>query len=307
MISTPALVLASSLPPQLRGQPFNPAAASSLQQRILASWRQAGFTPLSLHTTAELAAQPRHAERLAQAGVSVLEVHQAGLELLPNLLASLTALVASHPHALVAITNADIFFAPGTDLTLSLQTLGPDQALIGRRRNVAADAQVVYDPAGESDAFGFDFFALHAASLRKVLPMIPEGLVFGRPWWDLFLPLALLASGLELRDPGPDLFLHQSHTERWNAEQWLSYGYQADRRFLQLFREQGCEAFRRRWTVQRRRAIRRLPSLTVLRHRIREQLRSVAQRRGIQPLYLSDLSDAINALIEAELNPEPGS
>jgi len=294
-------VLASSLPPRLRGEPLNPAAATSLQLQTLASWRLLGFSPISLHSTAELAANPCHAATLTQAGVDTIVVHQSGPDPLPNLKASLQALTESYPDGVLAITNADILFAPGSALASALEGLRPDQALIGRRTNLAAEAPDGSGPAGERDPYGFDFFAVHAGGLRRALPLIPESLVFGRPWWDLFLPLALLASGLQLVDPGPDLFQHSYHEERWSAEQWYRHGQLADQRFLELLRQQGHQHFARRWLRQRNRYIRRWPGLTGLRHRLRVQRRSLLAEQKLLPLHLSDVSDAINDWVDREL------
>lgn len=302
-MSSVSLLLVSSIPPQLRGQPLDSGHTTSLQQRVFASWRQAGCSLLSLHTATELAARPGHAEQLHQAGVAVLELQQGEAEPLPNLRASLTALSRAHPQALIALTNADILFASSSALAQALQDLQPHQALVGRRSNVEAAADGNVSPFGQRDIYGFDFFAFHAEGLRRILPLIPENLVFGRPWWDLYLPLALLAAGLELRDPGPNLFLHPIHQERWSGEQWLSFGRQADQRFSQLLDQQGCHGFASRWSLQRRRAIRRWPGFTVLRHRFREQRRALLRERRLLPLYLSDVSDAINALVEAEITP----
>jgi hypothetical protein len=305
------VVLASSIPPQLRGQPLAESTAASLQQRALHSWRQAGCLPISFHSSAELSARPGHQQHLNQLGVHVLcaAQRQCDPDPLPNLLASLTALVAAHPTALLAITNADIIFAPGNGLADALQRLQPDQALVARRTNVpaAADAQAGSIATGNRDIYGFDFFAFHAASLRRALPLIPESLVFGRPWWDLYLPLALLAAGLELRDPGPDLFLHPHHEERWSADQWYRHGQLADQRFPQLLHQQGCEAFALRWARQRRRAIRRWPGLTGLRHRFREQRRALLSQGRWLPLHLANVSDAINMLVDGELKRPPSS
>lgn len=305
-MSSVSLLLATSIPPQLRGQPLAANVTTSLQQRALHSWRQAGFTPISLHTVAELAAHPAHQAHLNALGVQVLCLDQRQSDPLPNLLAGLTALVEAHPGALLAITNADILFAPSAGLAAVLQTLPADQALVARRCNVPADADAATPShTSQCDEFGFDFFAFHARALHQALPLIPDSLVFGRPWWDLFLPLALLASGLQLRNPGPGLFLHPSHLERWSAEQWYSHGQLADQRFAQLLRQQGSPGFARRWARQRRRAIRRWPGLTGLRHRFREQRRALLRERRLLPLYLSDVSDAINALVDAELSAPP--
>ena len=300
-MSSVSLLLVSSIPPQLRGQPLDSAHTTSLQQRVFASWRQAGCSLLSLHTAAELTARPGHAEQLYQAGVAVLELQQREAEPLPNLRASLTALSRAHPQALIALTNADILFAPSSALPQALEGLQPHQALVGRRSNVEAAADGSVAPSGPRDPHGFDFFAFHAEALQRALPLIPEGLVFGRPWWDLFLPLALLAAGLELREPGPNLFLHPIHEERWSGEQWLRFGQQADDRFMQLLAQQACHDFASRWSLQRRRAIRRWPGFTVLRHRFREQRRALLRERRLLPLYLSDVSDAINSFVDAEL------
>lgn len=297
------LLLVSSIPPQLRGQPLAPGNATSLQHRVFASWRHAGCSLLSLHTAAELAARPGHAEQLRQAGVAVLELQASDAEPLPNLRASLAAISQAHPQALFALTNADILFAPSSALPQALQALQPNQALVGRRSNVEATPDGDISPCGQRDIYGFDFFAIHAEGLRRALPLIPETLVFGRPWWDLYLPLTLLAAGLELRDPGPNLFMHPIHQERWSGEQWLSFGQQADQRFRQLLNQQGCHGFARRWSQHRRRAIRRWPGFTVLRHRFREQRRALLRERRLLPLYLSDVSQAINALVDAELAP----
>lgn len=91
--------------------------------------------------------------------------------------------------------------------------------------------------------------------------------------------------------------------ERLSAEQLYHMGQLADQRFSKLLRKQGCEPFAHRWSRQRRRAIRRWPGLLGLRHRSREQRRSIVRHGRLQPLKLSDLSDAINILVDAELNP----
>lgn len=300
-MSSARLVLVSSIPPTLRGEPLDSCTSDSLQSRTLTSWRQTGFVPLSLHTTAELAELPGHAARLAQMGVAVLEVRQDDRERLPNLLASLEALLAAHPTALLAITNADILCASTTTLPLALQALQPHQALVGRRTNVASDAEPSAAAAGKRDLYGFDFFAIHASSLRRALPLIPEELVFGRPWWDLFLPLALLAAGLELLDPGDNLFLHSIHQDRWSEEQWLRFGQQADERFLQLLDQQGCHGFAQRWSRQRRRYILRWPGFRWQLQRFQDQWRALRHQRRLLPLYLYDVSGAINALIDEHL------
>lgn len=297
------IYLASSIPPQIRGEIFCPQDQQSFQLRVINSWRGEGFTPISLHTNTELAAQSSLAAQLDQADVTVLEVPDVNQDILPNLRASLTALTQAYPHALIALTNADILFARSSSLPHTLKALHPQQALVGRRNNVELTPDGKISPCGQEDIYGFDFFAFHAKALQRALPLIPENLVFGRPWWDLFLPMALLAAGVDLHDPGANLFLHPIHQERWSGEQWLRFGQQADTRFLQLLDQQGCNSFASRWSRMRRHAIGRWPGLTVLRHRFREQRRALLRERRLLPLYLSDVSAAINALVEAERCP----
>jgi len=305
------LILATSVPPGLRGQALNLDDPASLQARVLASWRPCCRSLLSIHTQQELRRLPHHAQRLQQGGVEVLAITQPAsseTEHLPNLHTALCALVAAAPaNAQIALTNADILLADQAGLIAALERLCGDQFLIARRTNVAADRDGSVDASapptrqGSTDRFGFDFFACRAERLRQALPLIPPSLVFGRPWWDLFFPLALLATGAQPINPGSALILHPHHEERWSAQDWYRHGHKADRAFLQLLHRQGPRPFAQHWARQRRRAILRWPGLKELRHRLREQRRSLLSAGRLLPLHLSELSDAINNLLDGEL------
>lgn len=294
------ILLATSIPPLLRGQPLDPAQPQALQQRVLQSWQQAGVMLVSLHTTAELSGLPQHQERLHQLGVAVQPVLPppcASNEPLPNLRAALTALASHNPDALIGLTNADILLADPGRLNRALAALQPDQFLLTRRTNVA-DPDAPPGSHAQIDCHGFDLFVFHAATLTAALPLIPENLAFGRPWWDLFLPLALMAAGARPVHPGSDLIFHPIHSERWDVHQWHSFGLQADQRFLQLLRQQGCSAFLADWKRRRLGAFLRWKGRAVHQHRLLEHLQALRSGRSMDPLHLHDVSDLINAWLD---------
>jgi hypothetical protein len=81
-----------SIPPSLRGEIFTDLPNSSLQHRLIRSWHEAGFKPISMNTPCELKANPSHQTALANAGVESLEVPSTGVgfpDYLPNLTAAL--------------------------------------------------------------------------------------------------------------------------------------------------------------------------------------------------------------------------
>lgn len=292
------MLLATSIPPRLRGEALSDGDSSCLQRRVISSWLDADCRLISLNTEAELTAHPDHKACLEDLGISVLCLSQGPSQLLPNFHAALNALANSTPDAILAITNADILFPPASILPRRLLSLRTDQALVGRRTNIPTDdSQAV----SQCDIYGFDFFAFHTSSLCKILPLIPESLVFGQPWWDLYLPLALLAGGINLQAVSSDLFLHPIHSQRWSPDAWYHYGALADRIFPRLLRQHGYQDFARLWARRRRRAIHRWHGFTVLRHRLREQRRSLFRDGSLLPMHLSDVSDAINELVDAEL------
>ena len=49
---------------------------------------------------------------------------------------------------------------------------------------------------------GFDFLAMHRRRIDRVLDFLSTTLAFGRPWWDHYLPLALIACGARPRHGG---------------------------------------------------------------------------------------------------------
>jgi hypothetical protein len=132
----------------------------------------------------------------------------------------------------VAITNADIALAGGRALATAVETLAASRFLLGQRTDVAdgPPAGFAGDPgAGTVNFHGFDFFAFDSAAIASAASFLAEDLGLGQPFWDHFLPLALMAAGLRPALVDPGCMLHATHPVQWSVRAYCDLGLTGSR------------------------------------------------------------------------------
>jgi hypothetical protein len=293
-----------SIPPSLRGEIFADRSDSSLQHRIIRSWLEAGFKPISLNTPSELAANPSHQSALADAGVESLEVPSTGVgfpDYLPNLVASLRLVVDRFPGEVIALTNADIHIALQESVFAKLRDLEADCFLLSHRIDIndrsLFDMPIERRHGGEASFLpGIDFVAARSEAFKAALPFLGDELTIGLPWWDLLLPMALFAAGATKQHLSSLQFLHLKHSDRWEVR-WLDrIGATATRHLnasIQGFRAP-VSAFV--WSLAYQKLVSPLQSPQIMKSRLRMQFDYLRQRRSC-PVYLYDVLRMTEGLV----------
>lgn len=220
--STTAIPLLTSIPPKLtRFNAANTDVGADYQEMCIESWTSSGFEPHSLNSLHEqlpealsdkmnfIAVSPDAREEIGRPLVYLEDFLKIGAEL---------------ANPVVAITNADIVLNFDPNLHEQVTALEPGQFIAAHRTDVD-DSRQRTNP--EVYGKGFDFFAFHATDLRRMLATGIPGFVFGMPWWDYYLPLSALISGIEAKTLNASEIVHLRHDNRWNAA--------AGERFGQLF------------------------------------------------------------------------
>ena len=211
------LPLVTSLPPTLvRRAPDGRAVGEQYAAQCLASWRAAGFMPVSVNAPGELNEGAVSARGALASSVTRDARHVAGrpLVFLHDLVQAALRIDATH----VAIANADVLLDPGFDVHATVRALPRGVALLAKRIDVVApDLRVgtPYEP-------GYDFFAMPRDDLAR-LPDV--GLVFGLPWWDHFLPTWLRVCGVQLVAAREPFVFHLRHEDRWPQDVWSHVGW----------------------------------------------------------------------------------
>lgn len=228
-------ILVTSIPPVLRGIRLNSENAGGLQNQVIHSWTNSGFTPISVNTIAELNRYPNHAEQLAKMGVETVAVEPPRRpypNYLPPLRKSLQIVIETFPGTVIAITNADIVFALSETDRSSLFNLDQSTCLLAHRTDID-DQHIAFQSPSECTQLGLnssiyragiDFVAAKAVAYKKSLNYLSNDLTFGLPWWDLFLPLSLIASRVNLQHLDPSRFIHLRHSDRWETKWWNQVG-----------------------------------------------------------------------------------
>lgn len=293
-----------SMPPSLRGEIFADRLDSSLQHRMIRSWLEAGFKPISLNTPSELEANPSHQSALAKAGVESLEVPPTGGDFpayLPNLVAALRLAADRFPGEVIAITNADIHITLHEAAAKDLHTLRADCFLLSHRTDVAD--QALYEVPierrnGGENSFlpGIDFVAARAEAFKAALPFLGEELTVGLPWWDLLLPMALLAAGATKQHLSSLQFLHLKHSDRWEVR-WLDrIGTNATRHLNASIKGYRAPASAFVWSLAYQKLVSPLQSPQIMKSRLQMRLDYLRERRTC-PVYLHDVLRMTEGLV----------
>jgi hypothetical protein len=244
-------LLFTSIPPRQHGTDFRSEDCAAPQMVTIRSWLEAGFQPVSIHLSGEIDRHPWLPEALRSAAVDcvvrdVATAQSASPPLCPiaDLLRVIHQRADESPFAII---NADIRIAGSAadgPATL-LKRLACDEFLIGQRTDVGLNR----DGSVREEVFphGFDFLALHGRWIDSVLRFLSPSLAFGRPWWDHYLPLALVACGAHPRLIDPSVCRHDVHDNRWNWRHYCSVGRLAMHSFQGAAEGLDPPAVARRW------------------------------------------------------------
>jgi hypothetical protein len=192
--------LLTSVPPHLSGE------ALVRQRDIIASWRAAGFKPISVNGPTEIA-------RLAALGLDI-EIEPTSEDGKP-FIGDILAVIRKTGCARAGIVNADCKVLGYPDLSVSLAAALENSALYAERVDVSNDRLPTLGECNGFDAFFFDAGILGGINDTHFR--------LGETWWDYWFPLQLAANGAILGNIAVPLICHRRHQARWNEEQWVRH------------------------------------------------------------------------------------
>jgi len=193
--------LFTSIPPRLSGE------ALAHQREVIASWRAAGFEPISVNGPSEIS-------QLKVLGLDI-EVEPACEDGNP-FEADIAAAIKRRGCERAGIVNADCELIRYPGLALKLAASLGNGVLYAERVYVGEGHLPTVGECCGFDAFFFDVGVLSAINDRHFR--------LGETWWDYWLPLQLAANGAMLGNIGAPLILHRRHQARWSEEQWTRNG-----------------------------------------------------------------------------------
>jgi hypothetical protein len=295
-----------SIPPVLRGEAFAASDPSSLHQRLIRSWLQAGFEPVSINTAFELDKHPDHHEHLKALGVGGLVVPATEGNYppyLPNLRLALELAAERYPGEVLAITNADIFIDLDDSSHHQLRLLRHDGFLMAHRTDIDDDTLFGLSPAErrqlklcEPFVAGIDFIAARSETMRLATDFLSPDLTIGLPWWDLLLPMALFAVGATRSFLASDQFLHLKHEERWDPR-WLDQvGTRATRYLHRTIKTHKAPASAFVWASAYSQLVSPLQTLSAHKSRWITRFEHIKQGRHC-PAYLFDVLRMTEGLV----------
>jgi hypothetical protein len=232
--------LFTSLPPRLRGETIDPAAPASLQTALVETWHAAGYSPVSMNTVGEHQRHPGLRSAIEALGVKSVTFNQAvppgagrsrgRHDHLCTLTEYLGVIHDYSPSGPVAIVNADIGLQVGARAN-DIAEHTPAEFFMGQRLDVVQPPRPGDGPCGVMDIHGVDFLAFASEVIPSLCRLVPENLRLALPWWDHYLPLALLALGGRPRLIRPGALWHVVHGDRWCMDTYVSLGLTAARQF----------------------------------------------------------------------------
>jgi hypothetical protein len=202
--------LFTSIPPSLsRTNAVGEKIGRSYQERCILSWTEAAFEPATINCPSELVASD----------IRRLTVNRDASDLTgrPHVyFDDVIAAIVSNADGPFALVNADIITPPSARLAERVAAITPGHFFFSRR----LDRTDVDEDQDSPYRHGFDFFAGHTDDLRR---LVSTHLVFGAPWWDHYLPLAMHMRGRRITQLEPQV-IHLAHAERWNPVMWDKFG-----------------------------------------------------------------------------------
>lgn len=211
--------LLTSLPPSMkRVDQRKVDVGAAYQRRCIESWRQSGFAPISLNSRAE----PLPDEQQELVSVELQDIDATSTFGRPLVyLSSFLARARKEESRPVAITNADICLCLTPEEQQTVRDLRPGEFLLAHRTDVD-DPWLRSQPRRFTE--GYDLFVFHPQDLARLDWMREESYVFGMPWWDYFLPVALVLSGVRSRLLDSSGVVHMRHANRWHPYAGRRFG-----------------------------------------------------------------------------------
>jgi hypothetical protein len=209
----PNIPLFTSIPARVsRRLPDGREVGAAWTRACIASWQRAGYDVVSVNAASESAeVRARHPD------IEVVEVGRDGQAASGRPLvyvADLLAAMARSGQRSVALANADVMCM--NDATALLRGWEPEGFAFSNRLDVD-------DPGGANPRLhgGVDFLIVNTRHLQN---LAAPDFLFGTPWWDYWLPLALMARGApgrRLALNGLPVVAHLAHPERWNRADFI--------------------------------------------------------------------------------------
>ena len=192
--------------------------------RCVASWRTCNLEPVSINSRAE-----EESQLTREFGIRRVEVERNALDLCGKPLVYITDFIraaCSDGEGPLVIANSDILLDIPPETSERIAAIQPGECLVASRVDIRS--MDVYD--GSEYRSGYDFFAYHTYDLRGVAD---SPFIFGLPWWDHFLPIAMFLQGARPVGPSKGIAYHLEHTERWDWQNFIRLGH----RYISLMRE----------------------------------------------------------------------
>jgi hypothetical protein len=260
------LLLCTSIPPldrQIRFDHLGRDVSREYLQMCATTWIGSSDHVLSVNSIRE---QNLGIEEL---GVEVVYCEQDFYETTGRPLVGLDQLLAkldaSESYTHVAIVNADVYL--DAKLARDLHEQLSSELFVAEQR---VDTGTLESNDGTAYHHGYDYFVL---SREQAMSLRGSPFAIGMPWWDHFIPVALVLQGYRRLESNESLAFSLVHEERWDNNQWRRFG----KLFLKSVRRQALSSRSgsRLWT-----AVVLENAATVLRIALAEALSVVQGKRS---------------------------
>nr|WP_295666156.1 hypothetical protein [Sphingomonas sp.] len=184
-------------------------ARFEVQKAAVASWRRLGFNVASLNSADEI-----DTLRSEFPDMTFHTARRDAKELFGRPLIyvdEMLELLSGNACRIGGIINSDIVFAADAEAVVIRALALAEHALIfGNRVNV--ERLDVDAATSEIYLFGYDWFLFRTGRAAQIAG---GGMVFGAPWWDLWLPLQARSLGFDIVNVREPVALHEIHALHW--------------------------------------------------------------------------------------------
>lgn len=238
-VNRSAFPIVLSLSPIISRELDGREVGHAYQARCVAAWQACGFRVITVNAASEVpqirAFYPDVEIAVAARDMSAL----CGKPLVP--LAEMVAILCETGSPVGGIVNSDVFL-PAWDMTGWLaDCLGPARladCLFLNRQDLSHPASAT----GTIYKYGFDAFFFRLAALEEISL---DPFTIGLPWWDYYLPMALILKGFRVANIERIPLRHFAHSQKWTADSW-DYMFEVFRerlrdQFVLLEKKRGLE------------------------------------------------------------------
>ncbi len=185
------------------------------QQSAIQSWKSIGFTVASFNNKEEM-----NQLSLIYENISLIKIERDARAEVGRPLVYIDDILRHlqrYGPRICGIINSDIRLEADDKLIEFLIAQAQDALVFSSR----LDVDNLDDKNGEIYSLGFDFFVFD----KKFINIIPSSkFCLGMPWWDFFLPLIAMKSGLPLKRITNPFAYHLKHPTNYNLSLWNYYG-----------------------------------------------------------------------------------